>query len=299
MRIVVAVFAIASMFATVEGLPTPAWAGSAGALEGGNSVSVGVSSSSNSSSDRSPNHSGNQGPSGSARQSTEKSQPECQLVPLSTVSSVSIPPGGLTPGQWYVLSCGGVPYIPSTGVFWIAAASGPPTSTGQPDPLELAEKAADSITLPAPSIDMNPTRYSVVNLPTWLWIDPSAWHPMTASASAGGVTATAVATPSTVTWSMGDGGTEVCDGPGIPYDQEQPASQQQTYCSYTYRRSSFGQPSADGDPNDGAYTVTATIGWAVTWTAIGAPGGGNLPALRTASTARVRVEQIESIDSAT
>jgi hypothetical protein len=166
------------------------------------------------------------------------------------------------------------------------------------DPQALAEQAAESITLPAPSISTNPASYSVVNLPTWLWVDPAAWHPLMASASAGGVTATAVAAPSTVTWSMGDGGTVVCSGPGTPYNINQPADDQQTNCSYTYRQSSLGQPSSDGDPNDGAFEVAATITWSVAWTATGAPGGGTLPGLKTSSTVPVRVEQVESIDTA-
>jgi hypothetical protein len=135
----------------------------------------------------------------------------------------------------------------------------------------------------------------VVNIPTWLWIDPSIWRPFAASATAGAVTATAVATPSSVTWSMGDGGTVVCEGPGARYDTSKPASEQDTDCSYTYRQSSIGQPSPDGNPNDGAYPVTATITWAVSWTVTGASGGGALPYLRTSSTVPVRVEQVESI----
>ena len=60
---------------------------------------------------------------------------------------------------------------------------------------------------------------------------------------------------------MGDGETVTCDGPGTAYDSAQ--ANTTTDCSYTW---------ADA----GDYTVSATVFWSVTWTASGAPGGGNL-----------------------
>ncbi|MGH9919702.1 MAG: hypothetical protein ACRD6W_12665 [Nitrososphaerales archaeon] len=206
-------------------------------------------------------------------------------------------PGGPTPGHWYVLSCGGQDFIPSTGVFWIPSAAAAPAGPGPVDPLTLAEKAADSIVLPSPSIYTNPSKSTVVNFLTWLWVNSVIWHPFEASASAGAVTATAIATPSSVTWSTGDGSTEFCPGPGVPYDPNETPGEQSTYCSHTYSQSSAGQPSANGNPNDGAYPVTATVRWAVTWTVTGASGGGTLPSLQTQSTAPLRVEQVESVET--
>jgi hypothetical protein len=130
-----------------------------------------------------------------------------------------------------------------------------------------------------------------------LWIDPSIWHPFSVTATAGSVSATAVATPESVTWQMGDGGVEVCHGPGRPFDLALPAQQQTTVCDYLFRSSSAGQPSPDGDPDDAAYTVHATVNWAVSWTAKGAPGSGVLPSLTTGGTASVRVVQIESVNT--
>jgi hypothetical protein len=163
------------------------------------------------------------------------------------------------------------------------------------NPGVAAAQAAASIVLPAPSMELNPAAFGVVNMATWLAIDPAVWHAYQASATADGVSATAVATPETVTWSMGDGGEVDCSGPGIIYNPALADDAQSTSCSYTYEQSSEGQPSDDADPNDGAFLVTATIHWKVTWTAIGAPGGGTLPPLQTTSGRSLRVEQVESV----
>jgi hypothetical protein len=112
------------------------------------------------------------------------------------------------------------------------------------------------------------------------------------------VTATVTAAPVSVTWNMGDGGQpEVCSGPGEPYQPSLPSIQQGTLCSYTYKRSSFGQPTPDGNPNDAAYPIVATIEWSVSWTS-SVGQGGSLPPLYTSSSAHRRVEQIESVESA-
>ena len=134
--------------------------------------------------------------------------------------------------------------------------------------------------LPSPSIVVNPSAFSVVNIPTWLSVGPALWHPFQATATAGGVTATAVATPEFVDWTMGDGDVVRCDGPGSVYNPGLAPGPQSTSCSHTYKQSSAGEPSPDGDPNDGAFLVTAAVTWTVTWTAVGAPGGGTLPPLR-------------------
>jgi len=174
--------------------------------------------------------------------------------------------------------------------------SAPATAVGvAANPNVVAARAEASIVLPAPTVHVNPAGFSVVNLPTWLAIDPTMWHSYEATATVDGVTATALATPQTVTWTMGDGDVVECDGPGTEFDSSPSADLQSTSCAYTYVRSSYGQPSDDGNPNDGAYQVTATVTWKVTWTAVGAPGGGPLPSLHTASTVAIRVEQVEAV----
>jgi hypothetical protein len=144
----------------------------------------------------------------------------------------------------------------------------------------VADQAVQQLPLGSATIEMAPPAGSeqLVGVATWLWIKPSAWQTLSATASAGTVTTTATATPTKVIWDMGDGGTVTCDGPGTPYDPSRPTAT--SNCSYTW-------------PQAGSYQVTATIYWSVSWTAIGAPGGGNL-GLRPGPQARMAVRVTES-----
>ena len=69
--------------------------------------------------------------------------------------------------------------------------------------LVLAQQAENSMRLPSPQIETNPSTQAIVNLPTWLWLDQGTWNPESVSASVGTVTATATATPEQVQWTMG------------------------------------------------------------------------------------------------
>jgi hypothetical protein len=268
-----------------------AWAATntGSASDGGNTVKVGAASVST-----------NPGRTVHRGTPTSGSSPSpCTYIPLPAKAAASFGPGGPTPGSWYFVKCPGRKLTIYTGALsWFP--SGPPAVTGSPAvaPSALALRAAGSLTLPSPVINLNPSSFSVVNLSTWLWIPAQIWHSFRTTASAGGVTATATAVPATVSWSMGDGHTVTCAGPGTPYQPALSPESQTTDCSYTYGSSSAGQPSADGDANNGAFTLTATITWTVSWSATGGVGGGPLPPLHTSSTVPVRVEQVESIGTA-
>ncbi len=264
-----------------------------GGSDGGDTVTVGVSTSSTW-----PGHPGHpgavlRGQGGGSAKAT------CTDVPLPDAQSAVLGAGGTTPGMWYLVQCSNQPSAPTIEhLLWVT--NGPNVAMSSASTVAnagaMAAKAEASIVLPSPSIDLNPAAFSVVNLPSWLAINPALWHSFNASATAAGVTVSAVATPSSVTWNMGDGsGVVECAGPGTTYVPSLSDSIQNPSCTYTYRRSSDGQPSVDGNPNDGAFQVTATVTWTVTWTAVGAPGGGTLPPLQTASTVPVRVEQVESV----
>jgi len=263
-----------------------------GGSDGGNTVTIGVSTSSTW--PGLPGHPGTAARGGSG----DTSKVQCTDVPLPDAQSAVLGSGGPTPGMWYLVKC---PNQPGTAnvehLVWVPAGSvaAPATGTVGADAGAVAARAAASIVLPSPTIQLNPATFSVVNLQSWLAIDPALWRPFTAAATAGGVSVTAQASPTSVTWNMGDGGVVVCDGPGTRYDPTLPESAQTPSCAYTYQRSSEGQTSSDGNPNDGAFQVTATVTWTVTWAALGEPGGGTLPSLQTSSTAPVRVEQVESV----
>ena len=226
----------------------------------------------------------------------------CTYLSLVLNDQGGFAPGGPTPGGWYSVTCtDSRTGASTTNTKWIstpAPAAAPPAAAAPAvDPRTVALEAEASLQLPSPSMRFDPSGTSVVNLTTWLWVGAAIWHTYSVTASVGTVTATAVATPRSVTWSLGDGGAVTCAGPGQPFDPLQAAATQATSCSYTYRTSSAGQPSPDGNPDHASFDVHAVVMWSVSWSAQGAPGQGSLPALTTGAVAPLRVEQVESIDA--
>ena len=136
----------------------------------------------------------------------------------------------------------------------------------------------------------DPSIPQLVNLATYLWIDPAQWRPVTASASAGAVTSTVTATPERVVFDMGQGDSVTCTGPGLPYDPRLSDDAQPSDCKFTYPASSARSP-------DKTFTVTATVEWHVTWTASGAAGGGDLGISRRSSTTKVRVAELQVLNT--
>lgn len=219
------------------------------------------------------------------------------------------PPGANPDGQWDAVYCAGLLFIsggvtasgqPSPAAIWVPLGQSPPavTPATPPSGAVLAQQAIGELALPAPTLGMSPAGTGYVNLPEWLWVDPAIWHPYSVTVSAsnalGTTSVTATATPVDVVWDTGDGAAPtVCDGPGTAYDEAEPPTAQSTACAHTYTVSSLGQPSADGDPNDAAFTVTATVEWQVAWA--GTDGSSGTSTLTTAAAAALRVEQIEAV----
>ena len=187
--------------------------------------------------------------------------------------------GGPTPGQWIIPVCAGPGVIDPMPPFWVSGAK-PAAVTVQVAPVVVAEQAAKTLGLTSAVIEMAPPdgHPQLVNVATWLWVNPSAWHPVTATATAGPVTTTATAAPTKVVWDMGDGHSVTCDGPGTAYDPSSPDAS--TNCSYTWSTA-------------GTFTVTATIYWSVTWAAAGAAGGGSL-GVQAGPAAAVTVHVVQS-----
>ena len=197
---------------------------------------------------------------------------------------------GPMPGKWVIPTCAGPGAIDPMPPIWVVNPKTQVPATPA-NPVVLVHEALSKLALPVPSIEMAPPadRDQLVNVATWLWIDPSDWRGLSAAATAGPVTATAVATPAEVVWSMGDGQSVTCPGPGTPYDPADPAAT--TTCSYTWTKSSAAQPG-------GAYQVTATVYYEATWAALGAPGGGSLGLVPGPSAhMAVRVAQSEAINT--
>lgn len=184
------------------------------------------------------------------------------------------------PGLWYRKSCIDANGSSSGTVVWIPK---------RVDTAALARQALQNTPLPTPLIGMNPRQGQVVHVPTWLWIEEAAWAPLSATASAGGVTVQATAGPRSVIWDMGNGDKFTCEGPGRPYDQTRRDAEQRPTCSYTYRHSSAAAPG-------GAFPVTATVVWRVRWAVVGGGGGGDLGTASRTATVAVRVAEIQTLN---
>lgn len=205
-------------------------------------------------------------------------------VVLPPADQAIMGPGGPTPGVWEVPDCRG---IGTWSAFWV------PTGPAAPpvNPAVLGRQALSRLTLPLPTIEMAPPtdRDQLVNVSSWLWVASAVWRSMSATAAAGPVSATATAAPAEVVWSMGDGHTVTCRGPGVPYDSSNTSAT--TYCSYTWTTSSAGQP-------DGAYHVTATVYYQAAWAAAGVRGGGSFGLIAGPSaTVAVRVAESQAINN--
>nr|WP_107905383.1 ATP/GTP-binding protein [Streptomyces chartreusis] len=158
------------------------------------------------------------------------------------------------------------------------------------DPAVLAQQAVDKMKLAGPDIasPQGAGRY-VVGMPMWMWVDesPTAFGPNSASASAGGVTVTATAKVTKIDWSMGDGSTVTCAGPGTKYTASY-GKQESPTCGHTYDRVSASKPA-------GRYAVTATSTWAINWQVAG--GGGETGQLTETrqTTAQVAIGELQVV----
>lgn len=175
---------------------------------------------------------------------------------------------GHDPGDGAVYDC----FQPQTGIaVTIWAASAPPGSGAGPSPREVAEIAIKQMNLSAIDIGIvpqpGPDSVGLVGMPVWMWVDHPNDHtfgPITASASAGGITVTATAKVFRITWDMGDGTQVVCRTAGTPYLPSY-GRKDSPDCGHTYERSSADQP-------DQKFTVSATSDWVVTWAGAGQTG---------------------------
>ncbi|WP_293992832.1 ATP/GTP-binding protein [Streptomyces sp.] len=117
-----------------------------------------------------------------------------------------------------------------------------------------------------------------VGVPMWMWVNQSVttYGPNTASATAGGVTVAATAKVSRIVWTMGDGFSVTCNGPGTPYTSSDVMGPSPT-CGHVYSKTSAG---AAG----GKFPVTATSTWTINW-----EGGGQTGQLTEARQTQVQV----------
>lgn len=190
-------------------------------------------------------------------------------------------------GAWYVWKCTGSDAVDALfrPPVWIV--DGEQGGVALPSAAELARRAHSQLTLAVPSIAASPVGDQLVNLPTWLWLD-GGWAPVSATAAVPGVSVTATATPTSVTWAMGDGQTVTCTEPGTPFVAGRDPRMGSPDCGYTYRRSSAAQPGQ-------VFAVSATVNWTVTWA--GAGQEGTFPDLKSTGNAQFRVAESQSLNN--
>lgn len=190
----------------------------------------------------------------------------------------SIPPGLTNPADqeaWHAFACGSPGSASASfGAQGVAVA-----------PSDLASVARARLRLPAPGVASSPGGAQLVHLPTWLWL-ASGWEPVSATASVPGVTVTAVARPESATWSLGDGTTVTCMGPGTPYPSSGDPARPSPDCGHTYQRASASQPGR-------VYSVTASVRWSVSWT--GAGESGSFPGMTTTATTSFQVLESQAV----
>lgn len=177
------------------------------------------------------------------------------------------------------------------GYVW--ARNGKPVVAPSPDPGQLAEQASGRMTAPDPVIHFGPNLQKIaVKVPIWLWVDPS--QPLTLTVTLRGLTVRVTASIKSTTWSMGEPIDEAspsvkvpafsCDGVGVPspakLDPEITAP-----CGFTYSWKSL----ANRTNGTGAWAVTATTNWGVTWAASDGTHGALARLLTPSTTQQVTV----------
>lgn len=170
-----------------------------------------------------------------------------------------LPPGELEEGRYYWATCVDEATGEVVSSRYFIYEPGDPGVSG----LSLARSAVASLTLAFPEPRTNPAidHDQLPGIDTWLWVDPAAWEPVSATATIPGLSATVTATPTHVSWDPGDGSSPVvCDGPGTPYDRSRPPEEQTSDCTHRYQ-------------DRGRYEVVATVHWELSWTASDGDGG--------------------------
>lgn len=231
------------------------------------------------------------------------SRVSCAYQPDASNHSAGIPewevrhPHTGEQGAWFFRQCTDGSFT----VVWVPSSNSTP-GVPRVTPGQLATQAANYLPLPAPDVHHSPDAsggrpQTVVGIDTWFWVSASSFTTLEQTTSAGGVSATVTAQPVSTVWTTGsaDASGVACGGPGVPYDVHRAPSQQSTYCSTTYARSSAGQPRIGPDQNDRFFVGQATTVWRVTWTGTGGASGA-LPELRRSTPFRLAVAELQAVN---
>jgi hypothetical protein len=170
----------------------------------------------------------------------------------------------------------------------VFAPNGEPAAAPQVSPAQLARQAVAELGLEAPDIQLAPPAGSphgaTVGFPVWMWTrrSPATSGPVSRTATAGAISVTATAILASITWSMGDGATVTCDGPGTPFTDDR-AGQPSPTCGHVYSRTFTT-----------GFLITATSRWQIRWSG-GGQGAGQTLALT--SIIRLAVREVRTLNT--
>ncbi|EHR52370.1 hypothetical protein SacmaDRAFT_4177 [Saccharomonospora marina XMU15] len=201
------------------------------------------------------------------------------------------PGAGRPGGSAFGMRC--LPPLPADA----PAPPGAPAAPPLPTPAELAAQAFEQLQLPLPVPRHSPDVRlpdgrdgTIVGENTWIWTDREVWHPAVQRVQVGPVWAEVTATPVSMTFNSGTGGSMTCSGPGTPYDRSFGLHAASPDCGFVYTRSSVGQP------NDQASAEWA-IQWSVSW--VGSDGtadvGGDFPQMQSRARASFAVAEVQAL----
>lgn len=144
------------------------------------------------------------------------------------------------------------------------------------DPTALARRALDEAIALAgePEFGIAPSEIGLTGLDTYFWLQ-SAPSPIEATASAGGMSVTAQATPTEYLWDFGDGNDLLTRHPGRAWTREQPGNIAHLY------------------ETRGTYELEVTVVWSARWR-IGPGAWQPLGLFTTSSAADYPVRQVQS-----
>lgn len=161
---------------------------------------------------------------------------------------------------------------------------------------DVVQEAIDRLAPTRPLMRLAPAadQRHLTGVATWLALAPSSWHVEAMTVSAGEVAVEVVLTPLATVWSLGDGTTRRCAGPGRVYDRDQPSRAQQPSCSHTY----LTVPAASLGPATSTYPLVARIVYGASYT-LATPDGIDRRSLGEVAgppaTAPLLVEQYQAV----
>lgn len=153
----------------------------------------------------------------------------------------------------------------------------------------LARAAWDAVTIPRPGVETNPTLgdsgASLVGMDTWVWATEETPAKVTATATAGPVTATVVAVSDGLRLSAPDSVPD-CHGFGTPWSEG--AAEGSSDCTIEFTRSSAHL--------GGTTPLDISVGYSVSYTATDG-ATGDLGAVTTTSTTNIPIAEIQTINN--